>query len=60
MRMISQVAGFGDTLNVSVLRHKVAHFGCSADVLSLCLNRASRPRDPMEACAHGASMTGII
>ena len=26
---------------------------------SLCLNPASRRWDPMEACAHGVSMTGM-
>jgi len=46
-------------LNVSVLRHEVAYFDCSAEVLNLCLNPASRCCDPMEACAHGVSMMGM-
>jgi hypothetical protein len=44
---------------VSVLRHEVAYFDCSAKALSLCLNPASRRCDPMEACAQGASLTGM-
>ena len=43
----------------SVLRHEVAYFDCSVKVLSLCLNPASRRCDPMEACAQGASLTGM-
>ncbi|MGD9106317.1 MAG: hypothetical protein PVJ87_05755, partial [Desulfobacterales bacterium] len=41
------------------LRHEVAYFDCSAEVLCLCLNPASCRCDPMEACAHGASMMGM-
>ena len=48
-----------DCIYISVLRHEVAYFDCSAEALSLCLNPASRRCDPMEACAHGASMMGM-
>ena len=41
------------------LRHEVAYFDCSAKASSLCLNPASRRCDPMEACAQGASLTGM-
>ena len=41
------------------LRHEVAYFDCSKEVNDLRLNLASRRCDPMEACAHGASMVGM-
>ena len=56
---ISQVVRFSDILNILLLRHEVAYFDCSAKALSLCLNPASRRCDPMEACAQGASLTGM-
>jgi hypothetical protein len=50
---------FSYFLNISVLRHEVAYFDCSAKVLSLCLNPASRRCDSMEACAQGAFLMGM-
>jgi len=43
----------------SVLRHEVAYSDSSTEALCLCWNPASRRCDPMEACAHGVSMTGM-
>jgi len=48
-----------DTGKKSVLRHEVAYFDSSTEALRLLLNPASRRCDPMEACAHGASMMGM-
>jgi hypothetical protein len=50
---------FCDYIYLSVLRHEVAYFDCSAEILSLRLNPASRRCDPIEACAQGASLTGM-
>jgi hypothetical protein len=50
---------FEGALNILPLRHEVAYFDCSAKASSLCLNPVSRRCDPMEACAQGASLTGM-
>jgi hypothetical protein len=50
----------GLPLCCSELRHEVVYFDCTAEILSLRLNPASRRCDPMEACAQGASLTGKL
>ena len=43
----------------SLLRHEAANSNCSTVLIPNSLNPVSRPRDPMEACAHGAPMMGM-
>ena len=38
---------------------KSRNYRLFSEGLNLCLNPASRRCDPMEACAHGVSMTGM-